>query len=151
MIRPAQPNDLPAIQEIEQNSPTAAHWSSAAYQAVLEGEDQRRTLLVAQDETTGQVAGFVVAAGIGPEWELENIVVAEAYQHRGLGVQLVTRITERARLAGAVEIHAEVRESNPALHGFYKRLGFKEIGRRAKYYALPPEDAVLIRLLISGT
>ena len=148
MIRPAQLADLHALLSIEQGAPTAAHWSEAVYRAIFERHDQRRILLVAE-ENSDLLAGFAVAANIGTEWELENIVVADPYRKRGIGAQLLQAIIAEARTAGAVEIHAEVRESNPALTGFYKRCGFKEIGRRVKYYTLPDEDAVLISLLIS--
>jgi [ribosomal protein S18]-alanine N-acetyltransferase len=147
MIRAARLEDLSEICDIAQNSATAAHWDDSAYGAILNGQNQRRTLLVAEEN--GQIIGFAVAANICAEWELENIVVAEQFRCRGIGAQLLGAVIECARDAGAVEIHAEVRESNPALSGFYKQLGFNEIGRRTKYYANPSEDAILIRLLIS--
>jgi ribosomal-protein-alanine N-acetyltransferase len=146
MIRPAQFDDLSAILAIEQSAPTAAHWSDAVYQAILDGEE-RRTLLVAEE--AGQIAGFAVAASAGVEWELENIVVPDAFRGRGIGAQLLQALVNLAQAAGAEELHAEIRESNPAIKNFYSRVGFKEVGRRTKYYALPPEDAILMRLLIS--
>ena len=151
MIRAAQAADLSSIRAIEQSSATAAHWSDAAYLAILNGQDERRILLVSEADQGNEkrVSGFVVAARLDAEWELENIVVAEAFRGQGVGAALLEALVTRAISTGAVEIHAEVRASNPALGGFYKRHGFKEIGRRTKYYALPPEDAVLIRLLIS--
>jgi ribosomal-protein-alanine N-acetyltransferase len=49
-----------------------------------------------------------------------------------------------ARELGATTIELEVRESNAAARGLYRRMEFVEQGRRAKYYSKPPEDAVLM-------
>jgi len=149
MIRPAKPEDLPTILAIAQESPTAAHWSDAVYRAMIAREDERRNLLVAEKD--GVVVGLSVTASTGIEWELENIVVAKGLRGRGIGRQLLQAIVVSARAAGAQELHAEIRESNPAINNFYKPLGFQEIGRRTKYYTLPHEDAILMRLLISGS
>jgi ribosomal-protein-alanine N-acetyltransferase len=48
--------------------------------------------------------------------------------------------------AGVSEVILEVRASNAAAVGFYRALGFAENGRRARYYADPEEDALLMRL-----
>jgi ribosomal-protein-alanine N-acetyltransferase len=40
----------------------------------------------------------------------------------------------------------EVRASNQAALGFYRGQGFRETGRRPRYYADPEEDAVLMLL-----
>ncbi|HXF95509.1 MAG TPA: GNAT family N-acetyltransferase, partial [Gemmatimonadales bacterium] len=52
-----------------------------------------------------------------------------------------------ARLAreGASAVYLEVRESNTVARRLYRRLGFEEVGRRARYYRRPEEDAVVLR------
>jgi [ribosomal protein S18]-alanine N-acetyltransferase len=49
-----------------------------------------------------------------------------------------------ARKCGAKSIELEVRESNVAALGLYRRLGFIEQDKRKRYYKDPEEDAVLM-------
>jgi ribosomal-protein-alanine N-acetyltransferase len=46
---------------------------------------------------------------------------------------------------GAEEIFLEVRESNAAARALYAGFGFREVGRRARYYSRPVEDAIVLR------
>lgn len=91
--------------------------------------------------------GFLVARDLGPEWEIENIVVASSTQRRGLGTRLVQELLDRVQTQGAQAVFLEVRESNLAARGLYFKLGFVESGRRKSYYGNPQEDAVLYKKL----
>jgi ribosomal-protein-alanine N-acetyltransferase len=94
------------------------------------------------------VQGFLVARDLGPEWEIENIVIANSAQRRGLGARLVQEVLERAQTQGTQAVCLEVRESNQAARGLYSKLGFVESGRRKSYYGNPEEDAVLYKKLL---
>jgi [ribosomal protein S18]-alanine N-acetyltransferase len=91
------------------------------------------------------MAGFVVAASVGREWEIENVVVAEEARRRGLGGSLMQALMERARRQGAESVFLEVRESNVAAVALYRKWGFKEAGKRKGYYSAPAEDGLLYR------
>ena len=39
----------------------------------------------------------------------------------------------------------EVRASNAPAQALYEKLGFREVGRRPKYYQNPREDALILR------
>ena len=99
--------------------------------------------------TTSNLLGFLVARHTEPEWEVENIVVAEPVRRRGLGAQLLRDLITRARGASAQVLFLEVRESNHAARAFYRKWGFKETGRRKGYYNGPTEDAILCHLSLS--
>ena len=47
------------------------------------------------------------------------------------------------RIDGAVKMTLEVRQSNTAARNLYEKKGFQAVGKRAKYYTQPVEDAVL--------
>jgi ribosomal-protein-alanine N-acetyltransferase len=55
-------------------------------------------------------------------------------------------LLEELRTEEVCQLILEVRASNRAALGFYGALGFKETGRRPRYYIDPEEDAVLMGL-----
>jgi ribosomal-protein-alanine N-acetyltransferase len=83
---------------------------------------------------------------VGAEAELESIGVEAARQRRGVGTRLLEALAGELLGAGAEELFLEVRASNQRALGLYRRAGFVETGRRARYYADPVEDAVLMAL-----
>ena len=51
----------------------------------------------------------------------------------------------QTRDRGAEEIFLEVRASNASAIGLYSSEGFETVGRRARYYVRPIEDALVMR------
>jgi ribosomal-protein-alanine acetyltransferase len=140
-VRPASPTDIPALHALAQNSPTAAHWSQKQFAEVFTGPP--RTVLVFEEAAT--IHGFLVARIANPDWELENIVVAQSHQRRGLATQLLRTLMAHAKSSGAANVILEVRASNETARAFYEHHSFCEVGRRPNYYTTPTEDAVLYR------
>jgi len=130
---------------LERHAVTAAHWSVADYARLFAAGSQYLALVLEDPE----VEGFVVARGIGAEWELENIAVAGPARRRGRGARLLAELLDRARQAGARHVFLEVRESNRAARSLYEKWAFVESGRRKAYYRNPDEDAVLYRFTFS--
>lgn len=141
-IRPARPEDMGALMELERESPTAAHWSRAQYEAISQPEAPPRLCLVAE---SGPVLAFLVAQTAGAEWELENIVVAPAACRQGLGRELLRELLQQARQQHALAVVLEVRASNAAARALYQACGFVEAGTRPRYYQNPQEDAIICR------
>ncbi|HTR47876.1 MAG TPA: ribosomal protein S18-alanine N-acetyltransferase [Verrucomicrobiae bacterium] len=146
LIRAAVPQDIPQIMTLAGSSETAAHWSAREYDALFAPEAPERAALVAY-EREDAIAGFVVAR-CGEEWELENVVVDPMFRRRGIGRALIEELMRRARQGGAKDVFLEVRESNAAARALYGKMGFREEGRRPRYYAQPEEDALLLRLVL---
>lgn len=144
-LRPATAADLPALLALERSAPTAAHWTDAAYQQLFTDETRYVTIVMDDD----YLRGFLVARNLGPEWEIENIVITEEAQRQGLGSRLVQELLDRAQAQAAQAVFLEVRESNLAACGLYSKLGFVESGRRKSYYGNPPEDALLYKKIVS--
>ncbi len=140
-IRPATPDDIPAMRRIAANAATAGQWTAAQYARVFE-PDPLRILLVIEE---GGIQGFLVAAAAGPEWEIENLAVAAPARRRGLGDALVEQFLGMVQREGAESVFLEVRESNVAARAFYEKWAFVESGRRRRYYSNPPEDAIVYR------
>jgi ribosomal protein S18 acetylase RimI-like enzyme len=151
MMRPAEARDLAAILELERETPTAAHWSEEQYRRLFSTGE--RIVIVAESatvprsdsETKSPIYGFLVAHAIGPEWELENLVVAPFVRRRGLGKCLIAELIARALSAKVHLIFLEVRESNQPARALYENAGFAPHARRNSYYANPPESALVYR------
>ena len=143
-VRRATATDMPAMIILERATPSAAHWRDADYTRVLvEG----RIALVMEDKK--QILGFVVVRELGPEWEIENVVVAVAFRRKGLGSHLMAEVLKVAQARGAQSLFLEVRDSNVGGRAFYKEWGFIESGRRRGYYQDPEEDAVVCKKFLS--
>jgi [ribosomal protein S18]-alanine N-acetyltransferase len=110
---------------------------------VVEGECASR------QKDTPDLLGFLVAHRIDAEWELENIVVAAKASRQGLGTRLLGEFISQVQAENGSGIFLEVRESNHSARGLYRKMGFEETGLRKRYYANPPEDAILCRLRFS--
>jgi ribosomal-protein-alanine N-acetyltransferase len=142
-IRPATAADLTAMMRIERESATAAHWAEDDYRRSIEAAEPPRMALVAEVEA--KTMGFLVARKLGPEWEVENVVVTEGERRRGVGRALVQELLRQASAGGAESVVLEVRESNAAARALYRASGFREFGGRPGYYRDPEEDAILCR------
>jgi [ribosomal protein S18]-alanine N-acetyltransferase len=81
----------------------------------------------------GQAAGFALSRVILDEAELLLLAVQPAQRRYGVGRTLLAAVADEARIRGAVRIHLEMRDGNPAAH-LYDGAGFAEIGRRKRYY-----------------
>jgi [ribosomal protein S18]-alanine N-acetyltransferase len=162
IIRLAIATDIAAIIDLERRCETVAHWSERQYQSalpicgaaltarlvlVVDGEEYALTGPDSRRQAT--IVGFLVARHQGPEWELENIVVASTARQKGLGSRLLEEFLRRAESAGSESVHLEVRGSNQFARAFYEKWGFEETGRRKGYYADPAEDAILYRRMVN--
>jgi ribosomal-protein-alanine N-acetyltransferase len=146
-IRRLVESDLPGVLRIAESASEAPRWPRRTFVEMLSGEFlSRRIALVAADAGSGEALGFAVASLVPPEAELENIAVAREVLRRGIGRQLLSELIPGLRQTGIQTLHLEVRASNLAAMGLYNSFGFKEIGRRPRYYSDPIEDAVLMTL-----
>jgi [ribosomal protein S18]-alanine N-acetyltransferase len=139
-IRPAMADDLDDIAAIER-AVFRDPWSRRSFVDLV--GDRRVIFLVAVDENA--VVGYAVVLMSGIECELANLAIARLLQRRGLGAQLLEEAIARARAKGCTEMFLEVRESNAAAIHLYSSAGFQAVGRRARYYARPIEDAIVMK------
>ena len=141
---------------LERATPNAAHWSEEQYRALFSAgkREWQEVVLVAEGRLERASAeghsgetrlGFLAARRVGPEWELENIVVAASARRMGLGKRLLDALRAEAYKTNSAAVFLEVRESNAAARALYGKAGFRESGRRKSYYKNPLEDAILYR------
>jgi ribosomal-protein-alanine N-acetyltransferase len=96
----------------------------------------------------GVVAGYVVARAIADEGEILNLAVAPDGRRGGTGRALVTAALRVLAERGVRDVFLEVRESNAGARALYGAHGFREVGRRPRYYRRPAEDAIILRAAI---
>jgi ribosomal-protein-alanine N-acetyltransferase len=146
-IRRATLADIPQIRQLEEHTVTAAHWSDAQYAALFSATAPARiTIIATSDSGDRSLQGFLIARCLPDEWEIENVVVDEAFRRHGTGTSLVNALAGEAQSLGVGSIVLEVRESNRPATRLYESIGFRPDGQRPRYYGDPPEDAILYRL-----
>lgn len=97
--------------------------------------------------------GFLIARANAGEAEILSLGVCPASRRQGLAAALVRSAMERAMERGALEIFLEVSVENVAAFDLYRRLGFREVGRRSGYYqdaSGPGADALVLRRSLPG-
>ena len=151
VIRVAVAADVDAVVRLERRS-GAPHWSALDYLAIFSGVGPERCLLVAEEANglVGFAVGKVLKLGVETAAELETVAVAMEARRRGLGRRLCCKMQEWCEAQGAGAIELEVRAGNLGAIALYDGLGFVEVGRRRGYYRDPVEDAVLMRLELTG-
>jgi len=141
-LEEATSDDLPEILEVESGA-YVDPWPLESFQGEL--GNAWSTLLVARDRDGGLV-GHMVYWHVADELQLQNIGVHPKARRRGVGRSLVDHLIADARRLRAKTIHMEVRASNAPAIALYRSLGFREAGRRAAYYRVGQEDALLMSL-----
>jgi ribosomal-protein-alanine N-acetyltransferase len=148
LIRSATPADIPSLITLERQCASAAHWTEEQYRQAFQSQEvgvERLVLVSECSDAAREVDGFLVALNLGPEWELENIVVAPAARRNRLATRLLDALFVTAAEQKSDAVFLEVRESNVAARTLYEKVGLEQTGRRKSYYANPAEDAVLYR------
>ncbi len=89
----------------------------------------------------GEAAGRLWVASPQDEWRIVDLTLLPEHRSCGLGTRLVTRMLERADLAG-LPVRISVLRSNTRAFAFWERLGFALVGEDEIYLALerPPAE-----------
>jgi ribosomal-protein-alanine N-acetyltransferase len=141
-LRPATPRDIDAIAAIE-HSAFSDPWSAASFEGLLRSP---RALLTVAEDAQRAVAGYSVLLLAGPDGDLANLAVAPRSRGRGIGRLLLAGVLDAARAAGVQHVYLEVRDSNERAIALYVAAGFRQFGRRRRYYRDPVEDARVLRI-----
>ena len=146
-IRPAKKEDIATLVCLEQSAPSAAHWTTEAYEAIGRDDAPPRIVLIAENADC-KLCGFVAARIVADECEIENIAVKTSELRQGIGSALLEELARIARSRGILRLILEVRESNSGARGLYETVGFQPDGERAAYYSDPVENAILYSLTL---
>lgn len=86
-----------------------------------------------------EIAGFLQIENHYEITDVINIAVDQKYQNKGIGTSLINHLISNT---AAEKIMLEVNENNVPAIRLYKKVGFKEIHRRKKYYE--NDDAIIM-------
>ena len=142
IIRKAKLYDVPAMARIERDS-FGSPWSA---EEITKDVNAGGNVYVAVAECGGEKAGYGEIRNIAGEAQIYNIAIAPEFRREGIGAALLRHMIEKAEGDGCSLVTLEVRSDNDAAMALYKKLGFREVGRRKGYYAKGGEDAILMDL-----
>src|SRR5690242_6229474 len=132
--------DVAALERLCYGDP----WPASAFVSLP--ENPAVVFLVARDgDGEGQLAGYAIAWRVLEEGELANLAVDPSARRCGIGGRLLDATLEELGRREVKAVYLEVRESNTGARMLYASRGFAAVGRRARYYRAPEEDALVLR------
>ena len=134
---------LPQVERLEQRC-FSVPWTEAQLRAQL--PDDRHVFLVA--ERGDEVLGYVGLMHVLDEGYISNVAVSPDCRRQGIGAALIAELTRRAGRLELAFLTLEARASNAPAIRLYEKMGFRQVGRRKRYYQRPEEDAVLMTLFL---
>lgn len=168
-VRRATEDDTEAILLLERSVEFAPHWRADTYARIVResatSQEQEpgliRRIFVAVEGDPGQpsdVVGFAVGAApsgdvaaAGAAAELESLAVQASWRRRGVARLLCREVIDWTCAQGASYLDLEVRQQSNAAIVLYRSLGFRDAGRRPRYYHSPDDDAVVMRIDLRGS
>lgn len=100
--------------------------------------------IVARDEDSNLVVGFVGIWIVVGEGSITNIAVHPDYRKQGIGAKLLESLINLCTHLDCSLINLEVRASNYPAQNLYEKYGFVVDGLRKGYYEDSKEDAILM-------
>lgn len=116
-------------------------WSLNGYQRELESPNSEILVLSVQEKA---IIGLGCFWAILEEAHITLLAIHPDYQGQGLGQLLLYSLLEKAVRRQLERATLEVRASNQIALSLYQKFGFKEAGRRKKYYPGTDEDALIL-------
>lgn len=125
VLRPARPDDLPTLAEIDARAfPNFWHMGAQSLRRLAQPETAR--LLVADAE--GQAAGFILTETVlqdgRPQGFVVRVCVDPVLHRQGVGTSLMAGAVDAMREAGMTRVSLNALLSNEDTLAFYRRLGF---------------------------
>jgi tRNA threonylcarbamoyl adenosine modification protein YeaZ/ribosomal-protein-alanine acetyltransferase len=144
-LRPFRAQDIAEAAEIERQIFTDP-WPASFFAGEL-GTAQVHARIA---DRGGRLAGYSLA-WLGPgEGHLGNLAVVAGERRRGVAGALLEDLLREARARGVERVTLEVRVSNFAAQGLYRRHGFRLAGLRRRYYRDTGEDALIMQWTTTG-
>lgn len=150
MLREMEKDDIDAVLEIERAC-FSHPWKRAHFQEHLQYRPLAEGWLAEREE---EIVGFLLSwyiaiyAQATGEVHILNIAVKPQWQRNGIGVTLLNRAVRYGMAMQCEMATLEVRESNLAAQGFYRKFNFQVTGRRNNYYG--SEDALIMEASLPG-
>ena len=142
-LRPATSDDIPAILEMERRVHLAP-WGDENFKFELT-KPYSQFLVMTDDETDEQIAGYIIYWVLFEECQILNVVVDVPYRGLGMAKKMIRQAAQTALQKGIKKINLEVRKSNTAAIQLYQGLRFVITQVRRNFYS-NGEDAYQMTL-----
>ena len=139
-IRQADLTDVPAMARIERESFDSPWSANEITKDVMAGGGVYVAVALLGEERVG----YAEVRSVAGEAQIYNIAIAPEMRGRGVGEALLRHVISAAEAQGCNVVTLEVKAGNDAAMKLYEKLGFREVGRRPRYYK--GVDAVLMDL-----
>ncbi len=136
IIRKMLESDLDEIIQIEKRVFPDA-WEREMFYSEIREHDSK----VLIDTSKSKIIGYICGWKIIDEYLINNVAIDLPYRKKGLGQYFLSEIISEQIKQGVTKFFLEVRVTNIGAINLYKKLGFKELRVRKKYYKDPVEDA----------
>jgi len=144
-IGPMTEGDLDEVMQIERVS-FRAPWSPGMFRQDLVFPLARCLAAKLAEAGTRRLAGYILCWFVADEVHVTNIAVRKDLRQQGVATRLLEEALCQARREQMRYCTLEVRVSNEAAKGFYRKFGFEARGIRPKYYSDNDEDAMIMWL-----
>lgn len=132
----------PQLWELSESAfPYKSPWTVAQFKEDLKTPHSLYFLV----EIEGELRGYLVIHQLFDEGEVINIAVSPAFKGQQLGFKLFQAALAELAQDNLRTLFLEVRETNEPALNLYHKIGFREIGRRKKYYHHPVEDGLVMK------
>ena len=145
LIRRAGLADVTAIWAIEQAS-FSTPWSRWSFLSELGHRNSHTLVIGPASPHPWQTWGYLIFWVVLDEMHILNLAVHPDHRRGGIAQRLLAEGLAQAGTLGAELAWLEVRPSNTPARALYKSFGFREVGRRPRYYDDTQEDALLLTL-----
>jgi len=146
-LRPATTEDVPKVLQIEKKVHSFP-WTEEHFSLELT-KPYSHFLLLTDDETDTEIAGYIVCWLMFDECQVLNIVVDLPYRGLGLAKEMVRKAVLLASKKNIKKVVLEVRKSNLAAIQLYQGLSFTITHIRKNFYG-DGEDAYQMTLNLEG-
>ncbi len=140
-IRAMTEEDIAGILEIEKRS-FVTPWTTGMFRETLASPISTSFVM----EEDGCLLGYIMLYSVADEAHILNLAIDPARRRKGYGSCLIDYAIDYCGRKGVSDFFLEVRESNLGAQNLYRKLGFRVIGRRKRYYAETNEDALVMQL-----
>jgi ribosomal-protein-alanine N-acetyltransferase len=141
-LEPMRLEDIPAVIHIEHAS-FSNPWPKEAFIEEIRKNAFSHPTIACPRSHERIVCGYSIPWIVFEELHIQNVAVHPLHRGRGLGRYLVEEALELGKRNACGVALLEVRESNAIARALYVSMGFREAGKRNKYYSHPQEHAII--------
>lgn len=143
ILRKMKGEDIPEVMEIEKISFKSPWPEFHFYEEITNPYSHPYVLEGKFMDGRNQIVGYIFLWVFGEEIEIANIAVHPNYRNMKIGTSMLSTVEEIFR-DKSKKIFLEVRVSNIPARNLYKKMGYREVGIRKRYYTDNFEDAIIM-------